>query len=181
MGHAGRSLTATTESKLPLNSATTSGIVQAGMEDDEKRVLARALNLARRQLNTDQKRKLIADQLKETPDKSLRWVAKMLGVHHATVGSVRGEMQSTGEISQLERTVGRDGKYRPAAKPLKAVARSSVERNGRDPGCHVHPRRLREGTEASHFPAVWSASSPTQSTQKSTDSMGGSVRNGGTA
>ena len=106
-------------------------IVQAGLEEDEKRALARALNLARRQLNTEQKRELIADQLRETPDKSLRWVAKMLGVHHTTVGSVRGEMQSTGEISQLAQTVGQDGKYRPAAKPLKAVARSPVERKAR--------------------------------------------------
>ncbi len=106
-------------------------IVQPGLEEDEKRALARALNLARRQLNADQKRELIADQLKETPDKSLRWVAKMLGVHHATVGSVRGEMQSTGQIDQLERTVGQDGKYRPTAKPLKVAARSPVERKAR--------------------------------------------------
>jgi len=40
-------------------------------------------------------------------------------------------MQSTGEISQLERTVGADGKYRPAAKPLKAIPRSPVERKAR--------------------------------------------------
>ena len=106
-------------------------IVQPGLEDDEKRALARALNLARRHLNTEEKRALIADQLRETPDKSLRWVAKMLGVHHTTVGSVRGEMQSTGEISQLPRTVGQDGKYRPAAKSLKAVVRSPVERKAR--------------------------------------------------
>ena len=89
------------------------------------------MNLARRQLKAEQKRELIADQLRETPDKSLRWVAKMLGVHHTTVGSVRGEMQSTGEVSQLTRTLGADGKYRPAAKSLKAVARSSVERKAR--------------------------------------------------
>ena len=106
-------------------------ISQPGLNEEEKRTLARALNLARRQLNTDQKRALIADQLRETADKSLRWVAKMLGVHHTTVGSVRGEMQSTGEISQLERTVGQDGKYRPAAKPLNAVSRSPVERQNR--------------------------------------------------
>ena len=42
-------------------------IVQPGMEEDEKRALARALNLARRQLNADQKRELIADQLKRRP------------------------------------------------------------------------------------------------------------------
>ena len=89
-------------------------IVQAGMDDNEKRTLARALNLARRQLSRDEKRRLIADQLRESPDKSLRWIAKMLGVHHTTVGSVRHELFSTGGISQLDRTVGTDGKSRPA-------------------------------------------------------------------
>jgi DNA modification methylase len=106
-------------------------IVQAGLDEDEKRTLARALNLARRQLDRDQKRELIADQLRETPDKSLRWVAKMLGVHHATVASVRGEMQSTGQIIQLDKTLGQDGKYRPATKPLKAVPRLPAERQVR--------------------------------------------------
>jgi len=106
-------------------------IVQAGLDDDEKRTLARALNLARRQLNSEQKRELIADQLKETPERSSRWIAKMLGVHHTTVSSVRAEMTSTGEFSQLDRTLGQDGKYRPAVKVLKAIARSSVERKGR--------------------------------------------------
>ena len=74
---------------------------------------------------------MIEDQLRETPDKSLRWVAKMLGVHHTTVGSVRGEMQSTGEISQLTRTLGQDGKYHPATKPLKVITRSPVEQKHR--------------------------------------------------
>ena len=106
-------------------------IVLPGLDDEEKRTLARCLSLARRELKPEEKRALIADQLRETPDKSLRWVAKMLGVHHTTVGSVRGEMQSTGGLSQLPRTLGQDGKYRPAAKPLKTVARTSLERKSR--------------------------------------------------
>ena len=89
-------------------------IVQAGLEEEEKRTLARALNLARRHLNTEQKRQVIADQLAETPERSLRRVAKMLGVHHTTVSSVRAELASTGEISQLAKTVGQDGKSRPS-------------------------------------------------------------------
>src|SRR5439155_25467162 len=57
-------------------------IVHPNLEEDEKRTLSRALNLARRQLTQEQKRELIADQLEETPQKSNRWVAKQLGVHH---------------------------------------------------------------------------------------------------
>jgi len=87
-------------------------IVHPGLEEEEKRTLARALNLARRQLTTEQKREVIADQLRETPDWSLRRTAKMLGIDHKTVASVRCHLASTGEIPQFDRTVGLDGKYR---------------------------------------------------------------------
>ncbi len=96
-------------------------IVHSGLNDEEMRTLARALNLARRRLTTDQKRELIADQLRETPGKSLRWYAKMLGVHHTTVGSVRAEMASTGELASCPRTEGLDGKSRPT---LGSVSRA---------------------------------------------------------
>lgn len=85
-------------------------IVHPGLEEDEKRTLARALNLARRQLNTDQKRQLIADQLREAAGRTDRWVSKMLGVHHVTVASVRRELESVGQIIQQDWRVGTDGK-----------------------------------------------------------------------
>lgn len=107
-------------------------IVQSGLDEDEKRALARALNLARRQLTTEQKRQLISDQLQETPNRTSRWIGKTLGVHHATVASVRAELESVGQIDQLDRRVGTDGKlYRSTPKPLKTVNRSPVERKGR--------------------------------------------------
>ena len=87
-------------------------IVHAGLDNEETRTLARALNLARRQFTTEQKREVIADQLRETPDWSLRRTAKMLGVDHKTVASVRDDLHSTGEIPQFDRTVGLDGKCR---------------------------------------------------------------------
>ena len=80
-------------------------IVQAGLTDEEQRTLARALNLARRQLDNEQKRQLVADQLRETPGRSNRWVGRMLGVSHPTVGlcqrtSVQaGVFCQTGEFS----------------------------------------------------------------------------------
>ena len=107
-------------------------IVQAGLSDGEKRTLARALNLSRRQLTQEQKHHLIADQLEETPERSNRWIGKQLGVHHATVAAVRAEMEATGQIIQLERTVGEDGKERPASRPTPTVvSRSEAERQAR--------------------------------------------------
>ena len=87
-------------------------IVLPGLDEEEKRTLARALNLARRQLNIEQKRQLIADQLWETPERSSNWIAKMLGVDDKTVTSVRRELQATSGLPKLDRTLGADGKYR---------------------------------------------------------------------
>jgi hypothetical protein len=88
-------------------------IDQRGLTEGEKRILARALNLARRQLTQEQKRHLIAEQLQETPHRSNRWIGKQLGVSHPTVAAVRAELEATGKLFQLEETLGSDGKYRP--------------------------------------------------------------------
>ena len=90
-------------------------VVQEGLSEPEKRSLVRALNLARRQLDQAGKRAIIADQLRENPGRSNRWIAKSLGVNHETVAGVRRAMESTGGIRQLDRTLGADGKYRPAS------------------------------------------------------------------
>src|SRR3954447_17884722 len=64
-------------------------VVRPGLTDQEKRTLARALNLARRQLDQAGKRAIVADQLRETPERSNRLIGRQLGVHHATVAAVR--------------------------------------------------------------------------------------------
>lgn len=71
-------------------------IVATGLSEVELRTQARALNLTRRQLSHEQKRQIIADQLRETPGRSNRWIGKQLGVHHATVAAVRSGLEVTG-------------------------------------------------------------------------------------
>ncbi len=79
-------------------------------------------------MTQEQKRQFVANQLRETPGRSNRWVGRQLGVHHATVASVQGEMQSTGQLIQFERTVGEDGKARPAARQPQVDHRPPAER-----------------------------------------------------
>ena len=74
-------------------------------------------NIHRRHLNAEGKRKAIANALKANPEKSNRQIAKLIGVSHNTVESVRTEMESTGQIDQLTETVGADGKSRPRPTP----------------------------------------------------------------
>jgi hypothetical protein len=106
-------------------------IVHTGLTEEEKRTLARALNLARRQLSQEQKRQLIADQLRESPGRSNRWVGKQLGIHHATVASVRAEMENTGQIIQCAKRLGEDGRVQPAHREKAVVHRSPAERQAR--------------------------------------------------
>ena len=89
-------------------------VVHEGLSEPEKRSLVRALNLARRQLDQRARRAVIAEQLRETPNLSNRRIARGLGVHHDTVASVRHELASTGQIDQLDRLIGQDGRVRPA-------------------------------------------------------------------
>ena len=73
-------------------------------------------NIHRRHLTAEQKRDLIGKLLKANPEKSNRQIATELGRSHVTVGAVREELESTGQIDQLKKTKGKDGKSRPAKK-----------------------------------------------------------------
>lgn len=72
------------------------------------------------------RQKLIEELLRQAPEKSNRQVASSLGVSHHTVAASRKDLQATGQIAQLDKTVGKDGKARKqpakaAPKPTKAV------------------------------------------------------------
>jgi hypothetical protein len=73
-------------------------------------------NIRRRHLDAAGKRKLIADLLALNPAKRNRQVAKAVGADHKTVAAVRAEGEATGEIPQLEKTAGQDGRKRPARR-----------------------------------------------------------------
>ena len=85
-------------------------VIRAGMTEEEKRTHARKLNMARRQLSQEQRRDLIREQLRETPEKSDRQIAKDLGVSHVTVAARRSELESGGQIDHLTTSIGADGK-----------------------------------------------------------------------
>jgi ParB-like chromosome segregation protein Spo0J len=69
-------------------------------------------NLHRRHLTREQKRDVIVKLLKAKPELSDRAIGKMAKTDHKTVAKVRTEKESTGEIPQLAKTVGTDGRSR---------------------------------------------------------------------
>jgi hypothetical protein len=101
-------------------------IIRPGLTDAEKRAHARALNLSRRHLTREQRRELIEDQLRETPEQSDRQIADALGVTNKTVATRRQHLVATEEIPQLKKTVGADGKSRPARRAA-VIAKNGME------------------------------------------------------
>lgn len=96
-------------------------VIRAGMTEDEKRTHARKLNMARRQLNREQKQGLIREQLRETPEISDRKIATMLGTSHPTVAKQRQSMEESGELEKFTSSIGTDGKERPRQVERKPV------------------------------------------------------------
>ena len=78
---------------------------------------ARKLNLARRHLDREQKRALIAQQLKATPQLSDRQIAESLGTSHPTVAAVRAELIESGDVEPLPTRTDSLGHQRPATQP----------------------------------------------------------------
>lgn len=76
-------------------------VIREGMTDAEKRAHVRRLNILRRHLTQEQKRDLIRDQVRETPERSNRQVATSLGVSHPTVATVRSEMEHVGDVERF--------------------------------------------------------------------------------
>lgn len=120
-------------------------VIRAGMSEEEKRIHARKLNMARRHLSQEQRRELIRQQLKETPEKSDRQIAKALGVHQSTVGTQRRSMENSGQVSKLDTSTGADGKRYPR-KPVTIFNPSKrEERAVRNPAV---VERMAEGSSA---------------------------------
>lgn len=99
--------------------------VLTGLFPEQKRERAEDLNLHRRHLDRDHMQAFITGRLKADPARSNRAIAEAVNVDHKTVGRVRAELESTGEVPQLNRTRGRDGKSRTTTRKPKAVAAST--------------------------------------------------------
>jgi len=70
-------------------------------------------NVHRRHLTREQRRELIEKLLKAQPEKSDRQIAATVKASPTTVGTVRTELEQTGQLSKLDSSLGADGKVRP--------------------------------------------------------------------
>jgi hypothetical protein len=94
---------------------------------------------------------LITKVLKAKPEKSNRQIATEVKASHVTVGAVRGELESTGQINQLKKTTGKDGKARPAR--IKRVEHHAIPISpSSDPGRirNEPSKKLQRATQELH-------------------------------
>jgi ParB-like chromosome segregation protein Spo0J len=94
-------------------------VVRTGMTEREKRLHVRTFNTLRRHLNRRQKRKIIAAQLRETPELSDHRIAASLASTNKTVASVREEMEEREEIPRVESTTDTLGRQQPRKRKPK--------------------------------------------------------------
>ena len=78
-------------------------------------------NLHRRHLTREQRRGVIASLLKANPERSDNATAKIAKVSDKTVTSVRRKLAATSDLPKLDKTVGADGRARPARKARAAA------------------------------------------------------------
>jgi DNA-binding ferritin-like protein (Dps family) len=97
-----------------------------GNAEDVLRFVVSA-NIHRRHLNPEARRDLIKELLLADPTKSDREHARTAKVSHHTVAAVRAEQEATGQIAQLKKRTGKDGKVREVpAKPTTEPGLNAV-------------------------------------------------------
>jgi ParB-like chromosome segregation protein Spo0J len=87
-----------------------------GLTDAQKTVMALTLNVDRRHLNTEQRRELLAKSIKADPEASDREHARRTGTSPTTAGTVRHELEETGDVSNLDTRKDSRGRRQPASK-----------------------------------------------------------------
>lgn len=95
-------------------------VVRRFSSEDEKEEHVVTLNVRRRHLNGEQKRKWAEWFLRRHPDWSNNRVAAEVGLTDKTVGSVRRGLEATSEIPKSDERVGKNDVRKPASKPTPA-------------------------------------------------------------
>jgi hypothetical protein len=99
-------------------------VVETFCEDPA--ALVASLNVHRRHLTAEQKRKVIARLLTMAPDESDRSIAKKADTHHHAVAKVRQEEEGRGNISHVKTRTDTRGRRQPATKAKPATTDAAV-------------------------------------------------------
>jgi phage N-6-adenine-methyltransferase len=106
-------------------------IIRTGLTEDEKREHILALNIDRRHMTREERRELIEELLKATPEASNRDIAGQAKVSDHTVATVRDGLEESAQIAHFShRKDPRTGKLTQPARrpaPIMAPTRAAAE------------------------------------------------------
>ncbi len=88
--------------------------IVTGLTEEEKRHFALRTNMVRRQITRQQRRQIIADEVRRSPDLANAWIAEVCGCDGKTVAEVRKELEARSAIPIITTFRRRDGKTCPA-------------------------------------------------------------------
>jgi len=103
-------------------------------DDAEAEKLSLSLNVHRRHLPAEERRKLIAAEIKVDPSRSDRQIAETVKVSPTTVGTVRAELEAKGDVSKLDTRQDTKGRKQPSRKP------SGLDRRAAEMHAHLAQR-----------------------------------------
>ena len=103
--------------RLQVTGVNEDDIPQPHIVDGNPYEFVASVNVLRRHLTIEKKRELIAKLIKATPDKSDRQIAETVKASPTTVGTVRAEMEATGDVSKLDTRKDIKGRQQPARRP----------------------------------------------------------------
>jgi hypothetical protein len=113
---------------------TVGGDIAPHEQDNDARVRAYIIskNIHRRHLTAEQKRKLLVELVKASPEKSDRTLAKEAGTTHPTIAKARRQAEATGKALPVEKRAGADGKVRkqPARRPKDIIVQGAGKTMG---------------------------------------------------
>jgi len=99
--------------------------IVTGLNEEEKRHFALRTNMVRRQITRQQRRQIIADEVRRSPDLANAWIAEVCGVDGKTVAEVRKELEARSEIPTITTFRRRDGKTCPAKVIVPRTAKQA--------------------------------------------------------
>lgn len=124
-----------------------------GLTEDEKRHHALRANLARRQVTQEQRREIIAAELKRTPELANAWLAEICGASDKTVLEERKRLESRSEIPTVTEFRRRDGKkcprhiYSTNKREQKDVTDALEKLGDKLPVGELTPKRLKKAAK----------------------------------
>jgi hypothetical protein len=132
-----------------LNSEVVATQTVAGNVDPYDYVLS--ANVHRRHLTGEQKREVIQKLLKAKPEQSNRTIAKQVKADHKTVGTVRENLESRGEIPHTETRTDTKGREQPAKKkqePRESESERTETQESEKDASVILTRGLHRGLQA---------------------------------